>query len=67
MITEVPLRVRLSLFIVNYPLIDVPVSNGILNDDTVKLFTPCLTDFGITEVVIIADTNALHSGTLHVM
>ncbi len=40
------------------PLIDVPVTNGVLNDETVKLFTPCQTDFGITEVVIIADTNA---------
>jgi penicillin-binding protein 2 len=40
------------------PLIDIPVSNGVLNDDTVKLFTPCYTDFGITEIVIIQDTNA---------
>ena len=40
------------------PLIGVPVSNGVLNDDTVKLFTPCQTDFGIKEIVIIADTNA---------
>lgn len=40
------------------PLIDIPVKNGILNDETVKLFTPCQTDFGITEIVVIADTNA---------
>ena len=40
------------------PLIEIPVSNGILNDETVKLFTPCQTDFGIKEIVIIADTNA---------
>ncbi|BBB48631.1 penicillin-binding protein 2 [Pelolinea submarina] len=40
------------------PLIDIPVSNGVLNDDTVKLFTPCYTDFGIAEIVIIQDTNA---------
>ena len=40
------------------PLINIPVSNGILNDETVKLFTPCQTDFGIKEIVIIADTNA---------
>lgn len=40
------------------PLTNIPVSNGILNDETVKLFTPCQTDFGIKEIVIIADTNA---------
>ena len=40
------------------PLIDIPVRNGVLNDETVKLFTPCQTDFGITEIVVIADTNA---------
>jgi penicillin-binding protein 2 len=39
-------------------VIDIPVSGGIFNDETVKLFTPCQTDFGITEIVIIADTNA---------
>ena len=40
------------------PLIEIPVSNGIMNDETVKTFTPCYTDFGITEIVIIGDTNA---------
>jgi penicillin-binding protein 2 len=40
------------------PLIGVPVSNGVMNDQTVKLFTPCQTDFGIKEIVIIAYTNA---------
>jgi len=39
-------------------LIDVPVSNGVLNDETAKLFTPCQTDFGIKEIVTIGDTNA---------
>ena len=39
-------------------LIDVPVSNGVINDETVKLFKPCETDFGITEIVFIGDTNA---------
>ncbi len=39
-------------------LIDVPVSNGEINDDTVRTFTPCQTDLGINEVVIIQDTNA---------
>ncbi len=40
------------------PLIDIPVKNGVLNDETVRTFTPCQTDFGITEIVIIGDTNA---------
>ena len=40
------------------PLIDIPAKNGVLNDETVRTFTPCQTDFGITEIVIIGDTNA---------
>ena len=40
------------------PLIEIPVTKGVLNEETVKLFTPCQTDFGITEIVVIADTNA---------
>jgi penicillin-binding protein 2 len=39
-------------------LIDIPVSNGAMTDERVKLFSPCQTDFGITEIVIIGDTNA---------
>ena len=39
-------------------LIDIPVSNGAMTDELVKLFSPCQTDFGITEIVIIGDTNA---------
>jgi penicillin-binding protein 2 len=39
-------------------LIDVPVSNGEINEESVKLFKPCETDLGITQVVYIADTNA---------
>lgn len=39
-------------------LIDVPVTNGVINDQSVKLFTPCATDFGIKEIVLIGDTNA---------
>ncbi|HEY59890.1 MAG TPA: penicillin-binding protein 2 [Anaerolineae bacterium] len=39
-------------------LINVPVTHGRLTDETVKTFTPCQTDFGINEIVIIADTNA---------
>jgi penicillin-binding protein 2 len=39
-------------------LIDVPVSNGEINDETVRLFKPCDTDLGILQVVYIGDTNA---------
>jgi penicillin-binding protein 2 len=39
-------------------LIDIPVSSGAMTDERVRLFSPCQTDFGITEIVIIGDTNA---------
>ena len=39
-------------------LIDLPVSNGEVTDETAKLFTPCQTDFGIKEIVTIGDTNS---------
>ena len=39
-------------------LIDVPVSNGVLTDESAKLFTPCQSDFGIKEIVTIGDTNS---------
>jgi penicillin-binding protein 2 len=39
-------------------LIDIPVSNGEINEESVRLFKPCETDLGITQVVYIADTNA---------
>jgi penicillin-binding protein 2 len=39
-------------------LINIPVSNGAMTDERVKLFSPCQTDFGLTEIVIIGDTNA---------
>jgi penicillin-binding protein 2 len=39
-------------------VIDIPVSNGELTDEVVKTFTPCNTDLGISEIVVIADTNA---------
>ncbi|MHB8088320.1 MAG: penicillin-binding protein 2 [Anaerolineaceae bacterium] len=38
-------------------LINVPVTNGVINDTTVKYFTPCQTDFGIKEIYYIGDTN----------
>ncbi|MBI4926202.1 MAG: penicillin-binding protein 2 [Anaerolineae bacterium] len=39
-------------------LTGVPVSNGEINDETVRLFFPCRTDLGIAQIVYIADTNA---------
>ncbi len=39
-------------------LIDIPVTNGVLTDESAKLFTECQTDFGIKEIVTIGDTNA---------
>jgi len=39
-------------------LIDIPVTRGELTEETVRLFKPCETDFGITEIVYIGDTNA---------
>ncbi len=38
-------------------LVDVPVSNGEINDETVRLFTPCETDLGIEQIVLIGDSN----------
>ncbi len=42
-------------------LIDIPVTNGVFNDTTVKYFTPCQTEFGIKEIVTIGDTNEPYS------
>ncbi len=39
-------------------IVGVPVSNNEVNDETVRAFTPCYTDFGITEIVEIGLTNA---------
>jgi penicillin-binding protein 2 len=39
-------------------LIDVPVYQGEINDETVRLFKPCQTDLGLTQIVYIADTNS---------
>lgn len=40
-------------------LINVPVSQGNTDDEaSVKVFKPCLNDFGISQIVYIADTNA---------
>jgi penicillin-binding protein 2 len=39
-------------------LIDVPVNSGETDDETVRLFKPCATELGITQIVYIADTNA---------
>jgi penicillin-binding protein 2 len=38
-------------------VIGVPVNNGEINEETVRLFTPCETDLGITQIVIIGNSN----------
>jgi len=42
-------------------MIGIPVNNGDLNDETAKLFKPCETDFGISQIVEIGDTNKPYS------
>ena len=42
-------------------MIGVPVNNGILNDETARLFKPCETDFGISQIYEIGDTNKPYS------
>ena len=37
-------------------LIDIPVNQGELNDETSRSFTPCATNFGIAQIVAIADS-----------
>lgn len=39
-------------------LIGIPVSSGETDDETVRLFKPCDTELGLTEIVYIGDTNA---------
>ncbi len=39
-------------------LINVPVTNGLVTDESAKTFTECQTEFGIKEIVLIGDTNA---------
>ncbi len=38
-------------------IIDIPVNNGEINDESVRLFKPCDTDFGIAQIVIIGNSN----------
>ena len=38
-------------------LIDIPISQGDTDEETVRKFTPCYNDLGISEVVYIATTN----------
>jgi penicillin-binding protein 2 len=40
-------------------LIDIPVSSGAMTDERVRLFSPCQTDFGITEIVIYANSDQM--------
>ncbi len=37
-------------------IIDIPVNQGELNDETSRSFTPCATNFGIAQIVEIADS-----------
>ena len=37
-------------------LIGIPVSNGEINDETVRLYSECETDFGLTQIVYIANS-----------
>jgi penicillin-binding protein 2 len=39
-------------------LIDIPVNHGKIDDESVKAFKYCDTDFGITQIVYIGDSNA---------
>lgn len=39
-------------------LIDIPVNQGELTEESVRLFKPCETDFGISQIVFIADSLA---------
>jgi len=39
-------------------LIGIPVTNGIVTDESARLFTACQTEFGIKEIVFIGENNA---------
>jgi penicillin-binding protein 2 len=39
-------------------LIDIPVNRGKIDDESVRAFKYCDTDFGITQIVYVGDTNA---------
>ncbi|MCX7975654.1 MAG: penicillin-binding transpeptidase domain-containing protein, partial [Bellilinea sp.] len=42
-------------------LINVPVNNGEINQETVRNFTPCFNDLGIAQIVFIGDSLAPYS------
>ncbi len=44
-------------------LIDVPVNNGEINDETVRLYSECGTDFGISQIVYIASSLSPYTAT----
>ncbi len=44
-------------------LIDLPVSQGVIDEETARNFTPCYNDLGISEVVFIANTNWPYQST----
>jgi penicillin-binding protein 2 len=39
-------------------IIDMPVNKGDTDEETVRNFSPCVTDIGIAQIVVIGDTNA---------
>lgn len=44
-------------------LVDIPVNRGELNDETVRLYGECTSDFGLTQIVYIASSLAPYSET----
>ena len=44
-------------------LIDIPVNNGEINDETVRMYSECNTDFGISQVVYIASSLSPYNAT----
>jgi penicillin-binding protein 2 len=44
------------------PLLGVPVSTGELTDEEARLFKPCDNELGITQIVLIQDSNAPYTG-----
>jgi len=44
-------------------LIDIPVTRGDTDEETVRYFTPCYNDLGISEIVYIAETNWPYQAT----
>lgn len=37
-------------------ILDIPVNNGVINEETVRLYSECGTDFGISQIIYIANS-----------